>query len=218
MIENPEQFVRQYFPNAVAQAMHVGVKPKWNIYPHRYGPLWCIVNANTQAKAWQVFATSTQLRFAAVDLISPYDLREMVEKRLRPVAKKFKKKPLHWVHNGPDEAISYCERCAGKAIKILEKENPAEEYMLDGGWGSDADSQEFCDTCGTPLDCSFTEYACEEELRHFGEYGFDVRCPSDCDSFLEMSQTLPSYDPEESNPLYLHLHLLTKQIAQKLFS
>jgi hypothetical protein len=87
--------------------------------------------------------------------------------------------PEHWVH-GWEEGFSYCPECVEKKIEELLKEKPDEEYECDGGWGIEGDGMPSCETCGKTLLNSFTTYACESQLDHFEEYGFDLDEPSDC--------------------------------------
>lgn len=108
---------------------------------------------------------------------------DSLEKQFRaiiePMAARHETKPEHWVH-GWDEGFSFCFECAGKKVAELLKDEPDGDYCVDGGWGFEGDSQAFCETCEHPLDNSFTDYACESELDHFEEYGFDASDPSDC--------------------------------------
>jgi len=42
--------------------------------------------------------------------------------------------------------------------------------MIDGGWGGiECDLQEFCETCGVALECSFTNYGVIEEVHSAAE-------------------------------------------------
>ncbi len=215
-----KEFVRHYYPAAVAQEMHSTNARRWNIYPFPYDRPKYIINAETQAEAWNATARRIRDAYRIIDGIAPYDLRNLIEEALRPTAKKFRKKSLHWVQGG-DEGLSYCYSCAEKVVRRLQKKFPNDEFFVDGGWGSEEDSQEFCHMCGAPLDNSFTNFACEQELRHFAEHSFDPTCPSDCDSFLEMCGTLIGYDPENNTDtkdqqLTYDLHVLTRQIAYQL--
>lgn len=118
-----------------------------------------------------------------------YEVIEAVEKLLAPCASKYEVLPEHWIHGSDedyDESESYCYDCAEKRIAELEKESPGNEYLIAGGYGSEGDSQAFCETCECPLDNSFTEYAAEQELDHFEEHGVDIECASDCYSFLQV--------------------------------
>ncbi|MBS1807530.1 MAG: hypothetical protein JST84_05000 [Acidobacteria bacterium] len=209
--------VRQHYPTAVAQEMHGANSRKWNIYRFPYASLNCIINADTQSEAWVTFAKHQLNDFALIDQIDSSTLRDLIEETLAPTAKRFRKKSLYWVNNGPDESISYCYQCAEKEVKRLKKENPNGEYFIGGGYSFEEDSQSFCETCGCLLQCSFTNYACEEEMRHFGEYSFDFTSPSDCDSFREMCNTLDRYDPGTTCDLSYQLHILTRQIAVNLY-
>lgn len=215
-----KEFVCHYYPAAVAQEMHSTNARRWNIYPFPYDRPKYIINAETQAKAWNAAAQRIRDAYRIIDRVAPDDLRNLIEEALRPTAKKFRKKSLHWVQGG-DEGLSYCYSCAEKEVRRLQKKFPNDEFFVDGGWGSEEDSQEFCHTCGSALDNSFTNFACEQELHHFAEHSFEPACPSDCASFLEMCGTLINYDPENNTntkdySLAYDLHVLTRQIAYQL--
>lgn len=89
---------------------------------------------------------------------------------LRPTLDRSPAVPMHWIH-GADEGFSWCAECAEKEIKKLRRKNPSKEYILDGGWSIEEDSQQFCEGCRRELDCSYTDYAIESELDHFNECG-----------------------------------------------
>lgn len=86
---------------------------------------------------------------------------------------------LHWVH-GDDEGIPYCYECAKKKVEEIKSEEPDRDVFVDGGWGSEEDGSQSCDTCYKPLDCSFTDYGSESEVDHFIENGFDHKDEYDC--------------------------------------
>ena len=86
---------------------------------------------------------------------------------------------LHWVH-GDDEGISYCYDCAVKKVEEIKLKEPESDVCVDGGWGTEEDGTESCDTCGKPLDCSFTDYGSESEVDHFIENGFDHLSAYNC--------------------------------------
>lgn len=112
---------------------------------------------------------------------------------LSPVAERYEVKPEHWIHDW-DESLSFCFECAEKKVAELLASEPGEDYLIDGGWRTEGDSQAFCETCQCPLDNSYTGYACEQELDHFEEHGFDPASPDDCHAVLEvlMSEGTPS--------------------------
>lgn len=103
-----------------------------------------------------------------------------VEDIIEATAAKFKVLPEHWIHNSGDEATSYCRACGEKEVARILKKHPDADVSLDGGFGSKGDSLAFCETCGKPLDNTFTTYACENELNHFDEDGFNPKSPEDC--------------------------------------
>lgn len=112
-----------------------------------------------------------------------------------PNAAKFTVEPEHWI-GGDDESRSFCHECAEKEIANLEKAHPDEEYILDGGWGCESDSQPFCETCGKALSASFTTYACESEIDHFEDSGFDIDSPEDCYSMERIMGSCGFYEAE----------------------
>jgi hypothetical protein len=119
------------------------------------------------------------------DILAEGLTQELVERVIAKTARKFKTKPEHWIH-GWDEGISFCRECAEKKVAELLKEEPKEYYFVAGGYGNEGDSQAYCDTCHHPLDNSYTDYCCEQELDHFAEYPFSVKSPSDCHSLQEI--------------------------------
>jgi hypothetical protein len=102
-----------------------------------------------------------------------------VEDLIGLVAAKFKTKREHWIR-GSDEGLSYCPDCVEKKVEELLAEDPEGEYQVDGGWCVEGDSMPSCETCGAPLENSFTNEACDSELDHFELYGFDRKNPADC--------------------------------------
>lgn len=137
--------------------------------------------------------------------------RKKLEKIFNDRAAMVDEKPEHWI-SGSDEGISYCSECAEKEIERLKKENPEEEYFIDGGWGTDGDSQEFCETCGAVLNNDYTMTACKDEVRHFFENGFDIKSDMDC---LSMSKVICSagWEGDDEN-FYNALHKLCRRILK----
>ena len=118
-----------------------------------------------------------------------YNVINEVEKMVSPQAANYVVLPEYWIHGCDedyDESESYCYECAEKRIAELALEDPDSEYLIAGGYGSEGDSQRFCEKCEAALDNSFTDYAAEQELDHFEEYGFDRSSPSDCYSLLQV--------------------------------
>ena len=142
--------------------------------------------------------------------------RKRLEKLFDDGAARVDEWPEHWI-NGADEGISYCYECAGKEVERLTKENPGDEYFIDGGWGTEGDSQAYCETCGHILDNSFTQCACRGEVDHFLEYGFDIN--SDVDR-LSMSKVIMSAGWESHNGedigFYGALHKLCWKILEDM--
>ena len=147
----------------------------------------------------------------------PEQDQDRLEKFFNDGAKGVEEHPEHWISGG-DGGISYCYECAIKEVERLSKENPDEYYSVDGGWGNcNGDSQAFCEDCGRLLDNDFTQYACETEVDHFIEYGFDIESGDDC---LAMSKVISSagWRPiTKSDPdieFYGKLHRLCRKILK----
>ena len=107
------------------------------------------------------------------------DERKRLEDYLRVQSGKAELEDLYWVH-GDDEGISYCYDCACKRVEEIKSKEPEGDVCVDGGWGTEEDGTESCDTCGKFLDCSFTDYGSEEEVGYFVENGFDHKDAYDC--------------------------------------
>lgn len=129
---------------------------------------------------------------------------------ISPCAAKFETVPEHWIH-GWDEGLSFCFECAGKKVAELLAAEPDEDYLVDGGWGSEGDSQAFCETCNRALDNSFTDYAAEQEISYIEENGFDIDDPADCHGLLECTHALGSGNEE----LQQRLEKLAVSILEK---
>src|SRR5688572_21417523 len=100
-------------------------------------------------------------------------LEKQITEAVYKKAKEHDVVPEHWIH-GWDEGFSFCRPCGLKKIKELEKEEPTEEYILDGGWIIEGDSEAFCETCERQLDNCFTDYACETAMEYFEADGLDL--------------------------------------------
>jgi len=140
--------------------------------------------------------------------------REWLEKVFSVGAECVEEFPEHWIAGGDDSGLSYCFVCAEKEVARLSKKYQTEEFVVDGGWGDYiGDSQAFCEDCGKLLDNDFTQYACEMEVDHFLEDGFDFECGDDC---LSMSKVISSagWEPISHNDLnfYNNLHELCNRI------
>lgn len=110
---------------------------------------------------------------------------------ISPCAAKYDVVPEHWIH-GWDEGLSFCFECAEKKVAELLSAEPGEDYMIDGGWGSEGDSEAFCEMCERALDNSFTDYAAATALDYFEQDGFDLNDPGDCHALLECTYALGS--------------------------
>lgn len=87
----------------------------------------------------------------------------LLAKLIKPLEARAKIKPLHWIRNAGDEGY-LCRACAQKRIRELRREEPDEEFELDGGWMIECDGEAFCETCGEVLECTYTDYGVEEDL------------------------------------------------------
>lgn len=119
----------------------------------------------------------------------------LIESLVYPVSAKHETKPMHWVGRG-DEGPSYCLECCEKEVARIDAEKPEAGVIVDGGWVTECDGAEFCESCGAALDCSFTTYACESELDHFEECGFDLDSPVDCWSMERIMGSVGFLDDE----------------------
>lgn len=120
-----------------------------------------------------------------------YQLQELIA----PCAERFETVPEHWIH-GWDEGFSFCRECAEKKVAELLAEEPDGDYLVDGGWATEGDSQAFCETCQRALDNSYTEYAVEQELDHFEGHVFNLNSPDDCHAILECTYALGTGNEE----------------------
>lgn len=140
-------------------------------------------------------------------------------------AAKFDPEPECWIH-GWNEGESFCTACAEKKVEELLKEEPGEEYHVDGGWGSELDSTPFCQTCDCLLDASLTDYGAESEIEHFLGYGFDVESDDDRRAMHEVLQTMgwetawdyweSEYKMRDAGRRYKDLHHLGRIILNAL--
>ncbi|MFT3992509.1 MAG: hypothetical protein QM680_14000 [Luteolibacter sp.] len=131
----------------------------------------------------------------------------------------------HWIH-GWDEGQSFCRECAEKKIEELLAEKPEADICLDGGWGIEGDSLEFCETCSRRLWNSLTQYGCESEVDHFEDNGFDPADDDDCYSMERVVSSegwgpyedLPGspYEKEQRHEYYTRLHNLGRRILANL--
>lgn len=69
-------------------------------------------------------------------------LVDRAERIVAPIADVVELLPQHWIH-GWEESLSFCRNCAEKKIAELKASEPEEEYLLDGGWRTEEDSQRF---------------------------------------------------------------------------
>ncbi|MCP5006876.1 MAG: hypothetical protein GY941_23460 [Planctomycetes bacterium] len=127
--------------------------------------------------------------------------------------------PEHWIGGSDDQSQSYCYDCAEKEVDRLSKKFPDDYFWVDGGWGVEGDGTPFCETCQRQLSNEFTQYACETEVDHFLEYGFDFECGNDC---LSMEKVILSagWEPisvrDSDTKFYNNLHRLCRRILADL--
>ena len=150
-------------------------------------------------------------------------LPKIIQRRLEAVfltgASRIDEWPEHWLAGeGVDQGESYCLPCAEEEVENLIKKNHSDDYFVDGGWGTDGDSQAFCEICNRYLNNSFTECACEEEIRHFTDCGFNPLSADDCYS---MDRVLSAMEwepiPGEKSDYYEALHELGRAIISDHF-
>lgn len=152
--------------------------------------------------------------------------REKLEKFFDEGAYRVPSEPEHWIH-GADEGFSYCLECCEEEVKRLSKENPKEEYSVDGGWKTEGDSTPFCEICGQLLENTLTDYGCEEEVNHFLLNGFDPKSDDDRRAMSEvinacMWEPFPDqhyrdeYDKKSTLNYFDNLHKLCKIILNDL--
>ncbi len=120
----------------------------------------------------------TEIRVQRVQDISEEDAiaegvtPDLIEQLLDPLARRADVRPYHWVHNG-NEAMGYCDRCIGKAVRQARKRYPKERHNIeiDGGWSTQVeDGVPCCETCAKLLDYALTEWGVKTELDHFESY------------------------------------------------
>jgi hypothetical protein len=109
---------------------------------------------------------------------SPEANREKLEKFFDEGASHVPSEPEHWIH-GADEGLSYCFECCEKEVERLSKENPKEEYYVDGGWDTEGDCTPYCEGCGKLLENALLDSGCRDEVEHFLLYDFDIKSDSD---------------------------------------
>ena len=111
--------------------------------------------------------------------------REKLEVLFDAGEAKISSEPEHWI-SGPDGGASYCLECCEKEIEKLSRENPGEDYCVDGGWCIEGDFTPFCEICQKLLVNTLTDYGCESEVEHFLEQGFDAESNDDCRAMSEV--------------------------------
>ena len=145
--------------------------------------------------------------------------RKKLEKIFSDGAEKIEEYFEHWISGyvGDGGGLSYCLECAEKEVEKLLKEYPDEKFEVDGGWGGKSDIQEVCEGCNKVFDNSYTQTACENEVAHFLEHGFD---PTDNAACLSMNKVIDSagWGPPtgENIKFYDDLHRLCQQILNNI--
>ena len=152
--------------------------------------------------------------------------RKRIMDYLQAQSDKAELEDMYWVHDD-DEGISYCYECAKKKVKEIKSEKPDSDVCLDGGWGTEEDGMEFCDTCGKPLDCSFTDYGSESEVDHYIENGFDHKNVCACHILITAISSRGwevwadrSYrndtEKEEDRDYFENLHNLCRKVLSQI--
>lgn len=152
--------------------------------------------------------------------------REKLEKFFDEGANRVPSEPEYWIH-GADEGLSYCLECCEKEVKRLSKENPKEEYSVDGGWGTEGDSTPFCEVCGKLLENALLDSGCRDEVEHFLLHGFDVKSDDDCRAMSEViiscqwepfldQRYKDEYDKKSTLDYFDDLHKLCRKILNDL--
>lgn len=121
---------------------------------------------------------------------------EPIKEFLEYKARNQKADDCYWI-NIEEDCRSYCSRHIEAAVKKMERENPDEEVWYECDNGEESDSPKSCETCGIPLECSFTKYALEYELEHFERHGLDTGNKRDCyDMYRVFNDGETEYHPE----------------------
>ena len=144
--------------------------------------------------------------------------RAWVEKIFSEVSECVEEWPEYWIGGSDDQSLSFCFECAEKEVRRLSEKFPNDEFFLDGGWGIAGDSTPFCETCKKRLENEFTTTACEEEVEHFLEYGFDIDSGDDClsmDKIISSAGWEPLPDDKDID-FYNSLHRLCRSILSEL--
>ncbi len=150
-------------------------------------------------------------------------IQKIVQRRLEAVflagASRIDEWPEHWLTGKDvDQGESYCLPCAEEEVENLIKKNHSDDYFVDGGWGTGGDVQAFCEKCNRYLGNFFTLYACEQEVLHFTDNGFDPRSADDCYSMDKVISTMEwQLIPEEKSEHYDALHKLYRTIINNFF-
>lgn len=139
---------------------------------------------------------------ARVQALVP-ELEEFISEHARGAAPRL---DCHWVHgandyegSGIDEGMSFCYDCCLDKVEELEARNPVEaervDLDVDGGWSSEHDSTQFCETCGAKLSGSLTGHGQDEELEHFRQSPPRWNAPDDWDDVSVAVDGLEDDDP-----------------------
>ncbi|MBL0732233.1 MAG: hypothetical protein JJW03_05200 [Desulfosarcina sp.] len=127
-------------------------------------------------------------------------------------------KSEYWI-NGSDQGISYCLSCAEKEVEKLKKEEPDEEFFIDGGSNNvEGDFIPFCE-CGQLLENSLLDSGCNDEVDYFLQDGFDIESGNDCYSMMCVIDSMKwkSWNNnKEDDAFYNNLHILCRQILNDI--
>jgi hypothetical protein len=119
----------------------------------------------------------------------------------------------YWI-NGSDQERSYCLSCAEKKVEKLKRENPDEEFFVDGGVNNaEGDSIPYC-RCGQMLENSLLDSWCKEEVNYFLEDGFDIESEIDCYSMISVVDSMGWEKKDDA--FYDDLHKLCRLILNDI--
>lgn len=117
---------------------------------------------------------------------------------LEPLVPDWALRPAHWIST-PDGDLGseWCEDCGTYMVRHLRRHDRKrrEDYILDGGWSTDAEHFTFCSQCGKRLHISLTQFGAVSEIENYEQNGFSL---SRDDDAYELSQILASLSWREA--------------------
>ncbi len=131
------------------------------------------------------------------------------------------RKDQYWISGGRDAGLSFCDCCVDEAVSREKVANPegADTIFKDGGWRTENDTLQFCETCNCPLDASLTDYGAEQELDHFSDRLSQISVISEMDpnEAYELDEAISVLDHCKSDhDAYATLHGVLKQVLNLL--